>query len=88
MDIDIKLTLYFEIRDSQIFGGEGTIGYSEMGVNFSRINYEKDNLFNKKELMKSYISEQTKNMAASLDIPAECLRLISKEEYESNTDDD
>lgn len=88
MKINIKLTLYFEIKNSQVYGGMGSIGYSEIGVEFSQINYEKDNLFNKKEIMERYISVQTKNTAELLGVPAECVRLISKEEYEENTDDD
>ena len=88
MEFNIKLTLYFEIRDSKIYGGVGSIGYSSLGVEFDGINYEKANLFNKKEIMEMYISDQIKNTANFAKIPVECVRLISKEEYESNTDDD
>jgi len=51
MEFNIKLTLYFEIRDSEIYGGAGSIGYTSFGIEFNRINYEKDNLLNKKEIM-------------------------------------
>jgi len=88
MEFNIKLTLYFEIRDSEIYGGAGSIGYTSFGIEFNGINYEKDNLLNKKEIMETYISDQTKGMAEFTKVPVECVRVISKEEYESNTDDD
>lgn len=88
MEFNIKLTLYFEIRDSEIYGGLGSIGYSSLSMELETISYEKENLFNKKEIMEMYISDQTKNMAELAKVPVECVRAISKEEYESNTDDD
>lgn len=88
MEFNIKLTLYFEIRDSIIYGGLGSIGYTSFGIELDRLNYEKDNLFNKKEIMERYISHQTGAMAEFTKVPVECVRVISKEEYESNTDDD
>ena len=88
MEFNIKLTLYFEIKDSVIYGGLGSIGYSSFGIELNRINYEKDNLFNKKEIMEGYISGQKEAMAELAKVPVECVRVISKGEYESNTDDD
>jgi len=35
-----------------------------------------------------YIADQTKSMAEFTSVPVECVRVISKEEYENNTDDD
>ena len=88
MEFNIKLTLYFEIRDSELYGGLGSIGYSSFGIELNRINYEKDNLFNKKEIMERYISDNKEATARATKVPVECVRVISKEEYESNTDDD
>lgn len=88
MEFNIKLSLYFEIKDSHIYGGEGTIGYLSVVIELNHLDYEKDNLFNKKEIMEEYISDQTKNMATLSKVPVECVRVISKEEYEANTDDD
>ena len=59
MEFNIKLSLYFEIKDSYIYGGEDSIGYICTAIELNHLNYEKDNLFNKKELMEVYISEQT-----------------------------
>lgn len=88
MEFNIKLSLYFEIKDSDVYGGEGSIGYLCMAIELNHLNYEKDNLFNKKEIMEGYILDQTKNMAEFSKVPVECVRVISKEEYEENTDDD
>ncbi len=88
MEFNIKLSLYFEIKDSYIYGGKDSIGYICTAIELNHLNYEKDNLFNKKELMEVYISEQTENTAKFCKIPVECVRVISKEEYEENTDDD
>lgn len=88
MEFNIKLTLYFEIRDSEIYGGAGSIGYTSLGIELNGINYEKDNLLNTKKMMEMYISDQTKSMAEFTKVPVECVRVISKEEFEDNTDDD
>ncbi len=32
MEFNIKLTLYFEIKDSYIYGGLGSIGYMSSGI--------------------------------------------------------
>ena len=88
MEFNIKLTLYFEIKDSEIYGGVGSVGYLSEGIEVNRIDYEKDNLFNKRELMERYVSEQTEAVAEFVKVPVGCMRVISKEEYDSNTDDD
>lgn len=88
MEFSIKLILYFEIKDSEIFGGSGSIGYSSAGIEINQIDFEKDNLFNKREMMDKYISKQTKGIAELSKVPVECVRVISKEEYDANTDDD
>ena len=88
MEFNIKLTLHFEIKDSETYGGVGSVGYLSYGIEVNRIDYEKDNLFNKREIMERYISEQTEAMAEFVKVPVECVRVISKEEYDSNTDED
>lgn len=88
MEFHIKLSIYFEITDAELYGGEDSIGYASSGVEIFQINYEKDNLFNKKELMEKYIDDQAKAMAAMAKVPIENVRVISKEEYEINADDE
>lgn len=88
MEFHIKLSIYFEITDAELYGGKDSVGYASTGIEIFHINYEKDNLFNKKELMEKYINGQAKAMAAMAKVPIENVRVISKEEYEINTDDD
>lgn len=88
MEFNIKLTLYFEVKNSYVFGGLYSIGYLSSGIELNKLDYQKDNLFNKKEIMENYISDQMKGTAELCDVPVEYVRVISKEEYEENTDDD
>lgn len=66
----------------------GAVGYASTGMDGCQINYAKDSVFNKKELMEKYIANQKEGMAEFCKVPIECVRVISKEEYDSNTDDD
>lgn len=88
LEFNIKLTIYFEIKDAEIYGGPGTIGYMSSGIEIAHLDYEKDNPFNQREIMEKYIADQTKGVAAFAKVPVECVRLISKEEYEISTDED
>ena len=87
MEFSIKLSVYFEVKDSPVFGGHGTVGYACMSINVKRISYEKDNLFNNAELMNEYIEGQAKDMAEFCEVPRENVRIISEEEYEENTEE-
>ncbi len=88
MKYNIKLEVYFEVKDSEIYGGIGTVGYASEGMDGCKINYAKESVFNKKELMQEYIENRRKGMAEFCKVSHECVRVISKEEYDSNTDCD
>ena len=76
--IYITISLFFEISDSEIFGGIGSTGYVESKVRcISRTANVSDD----------YITEQLHGIAKLVDVPAEKVRLISKEEYDENTED-
>lgn len=81
----IRVSIYFEIKDSEIFGGAGTVGYAEQNVGFT-VTEEKPQIF--KESAYAYVKKSIANMAKNLGISEECIRTISKEEYEENTDTD
>lgn len=87
MEFSIKLSIYFEVKDSPVYGGPETIGYAGIGVNFTGIDYGKSNVFNNEELMKQYIENERKRMAEFCEVPEESVRVISKEEYEANTEE-
>lgn len=84
-ELRISTVIYFEVKDSDFFGGYGTTGYSDLS--FSHIvtenepNVFKDNTF-------EHIKRCAKYMAEKFGVPVEKIRTISKEEYEDNADDD
>ena len=76
----ITLSLYFEIKDSETYGGEDSIGYAAMSAEF-----EVHVLSNMSVL--SYAESQRSAMACVLHVPECNVRIISRSEYEQNTED-
>lgn len=78
--IDVTLSLFFEIKDAEIFGGVGEVGYVE-----EKWDLKTDNLANVKlqKLMQRTISR----LAKMLEVPEENVRAISRTEYEENTEE-
>ena len=72
-EMKIRISLYFEIEDSEMFGGEGSVGYAEKNTCFT-VTEEKPRIF-----------KESANMAKSLGVSEKCIRTINKEEYEENT---
>lgn len=79
----IRISLYFEIKDSEMFGGVGSVGYAERNMDFT-VTEKKPRIF--KESAYDYVKKAIANMAKSLGVREECIRTISKEEYEENTE--
>ena len=84
-EMKIRISLYFEIKDSEMFGGEGSVGYAEQNIGFT-VTEEKPRIF--EESVYDYVKRAIANMAKSLGVSEECIRTISKEEYEENTEDE
>ena len=78
--IDVTISLFFEIKDAEIFGGVGEVGYVE-----EKWDLKTDNLANVKlqKLMQRTISR----LAKTLSVPEENIRTISRTEYEENTEE-
>ena len=68
-NITMSLGIYFEVKDAEIYGGEGTVGYAATIVDFTK-----------------YAESQKEGMAQSCHVPVEKVRVISRDEYEENTD--
>lgn len=83
-EMKIRTSIYFEVKDSEAFGGIGTVGYAKQTVE-STVTEENPRIF--KESAYDYVKKATTSMAKSLGVSEECIRTISKEEYEENTDD-
>ena len=88
MEYNIKLEVYFEVKDAAVYGGLSSVGYASAEIDSCKIDYGKEGIFNKKELMEEYIKRQREGMAELCKVPVECVRVISKEEYDCNTDVD
>ncbi len=75
----ISVGLHFEVKDAEMYGGVGSIGYTAINLNGIRdIN----------QITDEYIEAQTQATANFLHVPREAVRLISKEEYDLETDDE
>ena len=77
--ISVDVGLYFEISNSDMFGGQGTVGYS--ATKFESVG-------NLEALDDSFVQKQIEALARMLKVTSENVRLISKEEYDRETADD
>ena len=77
--ITMSLGIYFEVKDAEIYGGEGTVGYAATIVDISLSGLQKAD-FTK------YAESQKEGMAQFCHVPVEKVRVISRDEYEENTD--
>lgn len=75
----MSVSLHFEVTNSEMFGGEGSVGYTM--VNFGGVsNFEK--------LDGSFVDNQLELTANILNVQKEDVKLISKEQYDLETEDD
>lgn len=75
----IEVTLYFEIKDSSVYGGKGSIGYCSIKIgDVKKVDKMNDD----------HINYFIKQAASMTEVPPENVRLISKVEYDKNTEDE
>ena len=75
----VEVGLYFEISDSPMFGGKGTIGYMAISTGGVKDIELIDN---------EYFSLQVQNVAELCEVPIENVCLISKAKYDYEMSDD
>lgn len=75
----INAGLYFEVKDAEIYDGAGSVGYT--AINLGGI---KDIA----QITDEYAEAQTQGTAEFLHVPRSAVRLISKEEYDCETEDE
>lgn len=80
-DASMSLGIYFEIKDSGLYGGEGTTGYAATIVEISIEGLQNANF-------EKYANSQLEAMASMAKVPKEKVRIISKDEYEENTEEE
>lgn len=79
--INVTISLYFEIKDSYVYGGAGTIGYSEIKADLIAEKFSKIDL-------EMFAENQICGIAEFCKVPDGNVRVISRSEYEQNTEDD
>ena len=77
----VTLGLYFEIMDSNMYGGKGTTGYANISVDLTIANLQKADVC-------KYAEEQIDAVASMCHVGVDKVRIISRVEYEENTDDE
>lgn len=75
----ISAGLHFEVKDAEMYGGVGSIGYTAINLGGVR---------DVAQITDEYVEAQTQATANFLHVPRSAVRLISKEEYDRETDDD
>lgn len=77
----ITIGLYFEVRDAEMYGGVGTVGYANVNLECAL-----ESLTNEK--LKNYVNSQIEGIANLCKTSVEKVKVISRTEYEENVDDD
>ena len=78
-DSIVTLGVYFEVKDAHFYGGDGSIGYCNTNVDFKISNLLKADVYD-------YVEELRKRVADLCHVDAEKVRVISRTEYEDNTE--
>jgi hypothetical protein len=79
-EINITISVYFEVKNAEVFGGEGSTGYMEQRTG---VTLEKPNKCDLYEYAKAGI----KSIAKMLAVPEGNVRIISRQEYEEKTEE-
>ncbi len=77
---NVTISAYFEVKNAEVFGGEGNTGYMEQRID---ITLEKPNKCDLYEYAKAGI----KSIAKMLAVPEGNVRIISRQEYEEKTEE-
>lgn len=80
-DASMSLGIYFEIKDAELYGGEGTTGYAATIAETSIEGLQNADF-------EKYANSQLEAMASMVKVPKEKVRIISKDEYEENTEEE
>lgn len=78
--ISITVRVFYEIKDSEMYGGIGSIGYMCTSVDGDLKMLNND--------FEKYVSNQKKYVASGTGVSVKCVRVITQEEYKINTDDE
>lgn len=86
--VDITLTLHFEVKDAEVFGGAGSVGYTSVALKHAKAGDQLAGIIAHSVQCERFLYAQRKATADLLDVPAECVRAITYEQYEAETEED
>lgn len=78
---NVTISLYFEVKDNNFFGGRGEPRYAKLEVGLAEVDLTRFDL-------PGYAGRLTRASAKILQIPRRNLRFISKYEYEKHVRED
>lgn len=78
-EFDIKLTLYYEVHNSEWFGGPGSVGYSSQSF---------DHVENPDHADTAFIKAQIAATANILGVAPDDIKIITYEQYTAATEED
>ena len=79
--ITFTLGLYFEVHDAELFGGEGSVGYTNINVDLKVSALLKGDL-------KNYVEGQIQGVAEMCKVDKEKVIIISRTYYEEETEEE
>lgn len=79
--VNVTISVYFEVENAKVFGGEGSTGYMEQRMD---VTLEKPNKCDLYEYAKAGIKSAAKMLA----VPEEDIQTISRQEYEEKTEEE
>lgn len=77
----ITLGIYFEVHDSDMYGGKGSIGYVNTNVDLKVSALAKANI-------DKYVEDQKRGVAMMCKVDKENVSIISRTDYEKETEDE
>ena len=80
-DSIVTLGMYFEVKDSHLYGGEGSIGYCKTNVDLKISSLMTADVCN-------YVKNLRKEVADMCHVYVEKVRVISRTEYEKTTEEE
>jgi len=80
-DMPVTLGVYFEIKDADLYGGKGTVGYANINIDVKISRLVCEDVCNA-------VKQQRKGIAEMCHVDIEKVRVISRTEYEEQTEEE
>lgn len=84
---EIERQFFFEVKDAELFGGKGSVGYTSVKVSYTSPEVIMEIFASTQGWEKAMLS-QIRSVAEYMEVPVDCIRLISEDEYVVSTEED